>query len=185
MTLAVNIELPWWGGEMCRIVSGVTSYLVITLYVDDLTPRTIYATYIIYIISCHLEGGVGIFSTVVVTLNHVSGSFNINHRGCLNNPVFSNVRLCAACWARFMSHHELCPISVSQPFSSLSSSLSLAERRHYHKITIPIFRHVLQNFAIPGCFPHILSHRYLFSLLSSGWFVIVVCNYHFIHGSIS
>ena len=39
----------------------------------------------------------------------------------------------------------------------------------------PIFRLVLQNFSIPGCFPYVLFYRYLFSLLSSGWFVIAVC----------
>ena len=49
------------------------------------------------------------------------------------------------------------------------------EEKHYQKITIPIFRDVLQNFAIPGYFPHILFYCYLFSLLSSGWFVIAVC----------
>ena len=45
-----------------------------------------------------------------------------HHRGCLNNPIFSNLGLCAACWAHFMCHHELWPTSVSHPFSSLNSS---------------------------------------------------------------
>ena len=35
--------------------------------------------------------------------------------------------------------------------------------------------HVLQYFAIPGCFPYILFYRYLFSWLSSGRFVFAVC----------
>ena len=64
--------------------------------------------------------------------------------------------------------------SMSHPFS-LNNTLGLAEGKHYLKITIPIFRLVLQNFALPGCFPCILFYRYLFSLLSSGWFVIAVC----------
>ena len=70
---------------------------------------------------------------------------------------------------------ELWSTSVSHPCSSLNSSLCLAGGKHYQKITIPIFRLVLQNFAIPGCFPYILFYRYLFSLLSSGWLVIAVC----------
>ena len=83
--------------------------------------------------------------------------------------------LCAACWAHFMCHHELWPTSLSHPFSSLNSSSGFARWKHYQNITIPIFRLVFQNFAIPGCFPYILFCPYLFSLLSSGWFVIAVC----------
>ena len=89
--------------------------------------------------------------------------------GCLNNAIFSNLGLCVACWARFMCYHELWPASVSHPFSSLNRSLGFARGKHYQKITTP----VLQNFAIPGCFPYIPFCRYLFSLLSSGWFVII------------
>ena len=87
----------------------------------------------------------------------------------------TNLGLCAACWACFMCHHELWPTSVSHPFSFLNSSLGLAGEKHYQKITIPILRPVLQNFPIPGYFPYILFYCYLFSLLSSGWFVIAVC----------
>ena len=122
--------------------------------------------------------GVGGFSKVVATFNHVGGSFNL----LLPPPgdvwiipsEFSNLRLCTACWARFMCHHELWPTSVSHPFS-LNSSCGFAGGKHYQKITIPIFRPVLQNFAIPGYFPYILFYHYLFSLPSSGWFVIAVC----------
>ena len=60
------------------------------------------------------------------------------HWGCLNNPIFLNLGLCAACWAYFMCHYELWPTSMSHPFSFLNSSLGLAGRNHYHKITIPI-----------------------------------------------
>ena len=67
------------------------------------------------------------------------------------------------------------PTSVSQPFSSLNSSLGFAGGKHHQKIIIPIFRLIFQNFAIPGCFPHIIFYCYIFSLLSSGWFVIAVC----------
>ena len=108
---------------------------------------------------------------------HESGMFFIygHHRGCLNNHIFSNLGLCAACWAHFMCHHELRPTSVSHPFFSFNSSLGFAGGKHDQKITIPIFILVLQNFAIPGCIPDILFYRYLFSLLSSAWFVIAVC----------
>ena len=97
------------------------------------------------------------------------------HRGWLNDPIFSNLGLCAACWAHLMCHHELWPTSINYPFSSLNSALGFAGGKHYQKIIIPIFRLVLQNFAIPGCFPYILFYRCLFSLLSSCWFVIAVC----------
>ena len=58
-----------------------------------------------------------------------------HHRGCLNNPISSNLGLCAACWAHFMCHYELWPTSAS-PFSFLNSSLGLAGGKHYQKITI-------------------------------------------------
>ena len=64
--------------------------------------------------------------------------------------------------------------SVGHPFSFLNSSRDLTGGKHYKKITIPIFRLVLQNFAIPCNFPYILFYRYLFSFRSSGWFVIAV-----------
>ena len=67
-----------------------------------------------------------------------------HHLGCLNYPIFSNLGLCAACWARFMCHIELRPTSVSHPFSSLYSSLSFTGGKHYLEITIPIFRLVVQ-----------------------------------------
>ena len=110
-----------------------------------------------------------------------------HHRGCLNNPIFSNLELCAVCWARFMSHHELRPTSVSPRFSSLNSSLGLAEGKHYLKIAISIFKTcwkfsssrllslysvLLLSFLL--CFHRILFCCYLFPFFS-GWFVIAVC----------
>ena len=83
-----------------------------------------------------------------------------------------------------MCHHELWPTSVSHPFSSLNSSLGFAGGKHYEKITIPIFRLVLQNFAILGCFPYIIFYPFfLFSILSSGWFVIAVCGFISVQGT--
>ena len=51
------------------------------------------------------------------------------------------------------------------------------EKKHYKKITIPIFRLVLQYCAPQLCVPYTLFYRYPFSLLSSGWFVISVCGF--------
>ena len=95
------------------------------------------------------------------------------HWRCVNNPIFSDLGWCAACWAHFMCPHELWPTSVSHPFSSLNS-LGLSGGKYYQKIIIPILRLILQNFAFPGCFSFILFYRYIFSLLSSGWVVVAV-----------
>ena len=51
---------------------------------------------------------------MVVTFNNVSKSFNLfkyHYRVCLNNPISSNLGLCAACWSCFMCHDELWPTS--------------------------------------------------------------------------
>ena len=117
--------------------------------------------------------GVGVFSELVATFSHVGGSFNQSMATIGVVWIFSNLRLCTACWARFMCHRELWPTSVSHPISSLNSSLGFAGEKLYQKISIPIFRLVLQIF--PCCFPYILFCSFLFSLLSSGWFVIAVC----------
>ena len=90
-----------------------------------------------------------------------------HHRGCLNNPIFSNLRLCVACWAHIMCHHKLWPISMSHPFSSLNTSFGLTGGKYYQKITIPIFRLILQNFAFPDGFLIFFFYSYLFSLISS------------------
>ena len=75
-----------------------------------------------------------------------------------------------------MCHHELWPTSVSHPFSFLNGSLGFAGGKYYQKIIIAIFRLVLQNFAIPGCFPYILFLSLSF-LLTFFWllFFIAVC----------
>ena len=41
----------------------------------------------------------------------------------------------------------------------------LAGGKHYPKITIPVFRVVLQKLALPDCFPYTLFYRYLLALL--------------------
>ena len=93
-----------------------------------------------------------------------------------STSIKNNIMLCAACWAHFTCHHELWLASVGHPLSFLNnSSWGLSGGKHYQNITIPIFRLVLQNFAIPGCVPYIPFYRYIFSLLSSGWFVVAVC----------
>ena len=94
---------------------------------------------------------------------------------CLNNPIFSNLGLCAACWAHFVCHHELRPTSVGPSFSFLNSVGGLTGGKHYQKIAIAIFRFGLPNFTIPGYFPYILFYSCLFSLVSYCSFVIAVC----------
>ena len=111
-------------------------------------------------------------STMWVGLLHFDG----HHRGGPNNPLFSNMGLCAACWAHFMCQHQLCQTSMSQHFSSLNSSLGFAGGKYHQKITFPIFKLVLQNFAFPSSFPYSMFYCCLIFLLSSGWVVIVVCD---------
>ena len=103
---------------------------------------------------------VGGFSKVVATFIHVGRSFN-NFMAltgwCLYNPIFSNLGLCAACWAHFMCRHELWSTSVSHLYSSLNTSLGLAAGKYHQKITIIILKLVPQHFALPGCFPYFLA----------------------------
>ena len=118
---------------------------------------------------------IGGFSKVVATFSRVGvslKSFYSHHLGCLNNPIMSNLGLCAVCWAHFMCHYKLWPTSVGHPFSFLNSSWGLTGGKHYQK---EVFRFVLQNFTIPAYFPYILFYSCLFSLLFSGWLVIAVC----------
>ena len=121
-----------------------------------------------------VDGGWGGFSTVVATFSHVGGSliFYSHHWGCLNNPVFSNLGLCAVCWAHLMCSHKLWSTSVGHPFSFLNSSLGLTWGKHYQKITIAIFRFVPQNFTIPGYF-FLLCYSFLWLsfILTFSWLV--------------
>ena len=89
----------------------------------------------------------------------------MDNLGYLNNPIFSNLGLCTAWWACFMCLHELWPKSVSHRFSSLNSSLGLTGGKCYQKITIPIFRLILQNFAFHMLLFH-MFFTYSFLLLS-------------------
>ena len=59
--------------------------------------------------------------------------------GCLNNPIFSNLRLSATFWAHFLCHRELRPTSVGHHFSFLNSSWGLTEGKHYYHVTFLIF----------------------------------------------
>ena len=129
-------------------------------------------------LSRHRWVGVEGFSLVVATFNHVGESFNLfmaNTGGVWIIPSFLIWGYVLSVEHIFMCHHELWPTSVGHPFSFLNSSWGLTGGKHYQKITIAIFRFVLQNFIIPGYFPYILFYSCLFSLLSSGWFVIAVC----------
>ena len=114
------------------------------------------------VVEVHWRGAQGwrSISWVVATFNHMGGSFNLSMAatgGVWIIPSFRIWGLCAACWAHFMCHHELWPTSVGHPFSFLNSPWGHTGGKHYQKITITIFRFVLQNFAILGYFSCILS----------------------------
>ena len=105
---------------------------------------------------------------ISLKLSCISKSVNGCHQGCLNNPIFANFGLCAACWTHFMCHHELWPSSGSHPFCFLNSSLGLDGEKHYQKITITVFRLVLQSLLFQVTFLIFFSTAIFFSLLSSG-----------------
>ena len=103
--------------------------------------------------TAEIKYAMGLYAVLLLELRHdiVGGSLNLfmaTTGDVLNNPIFSSLGLCAACWAHFMCHYKLWPSSVSHPFSFPNSSLGLAGGKYYLKITIPVFRVVLQNFAI-------------------------------------
>ena len=134
------------------------------------------------VVEVHWRGAQGwrSISWVVATFNHVGGSFNLSMAATGDVWIIPSFRI----WGYVLHvEHISCVImncgqlqwAIHDPFSFLNSSLGLAGEKHYQKITIPIFRLVLQNFTIPGYFPYILFYCYLFFLLSSGWFVIAVC----------
>ena len=86
-------------------------------------------------------------------------------------PFFFKFEVMSYMLKPFMCHHILWPTSVSHPFSSLNSSLSLDGGKHQQEITIPILRHFLQK----CCLSRLLSLYSLLSLffrLSSGWFLL-------------
>ena len=186
--LPCGVTKPQW-------VNGVISllHLPIHVFIDWSTwlCLLIYLSYtwlsqiMLCIVTLRWVGGGG-FSKVVATFNHVGGAFNLfmaTTGDVRIIPSFSNFRLCAAYWAHFMCHHELWLTSVSHLFSSLNSSSDSAGGKDYQKTTIPIFRLILQNFAIPGYFPYIIFYSCLFSLLSSAWFVIAVCGFISVQGT--
>ena len=67
------------------------------------------------------------------------------------------------------------PSHTHHHFSGTPSTLSIALRALLEESInkkITIFRRILQNFAFADYFSYIRFYRYLFSLFSSGWFVI-------------
>ena len=174
-------DLSWkWGTEMWLDVwlRNTTCYLIESIMIDitDISKQLFYKIMKImwYTPNPHgwgLGGG-------HLQPHNMGGSFNLfygHHQGCLNNPIFSNLGLCAVCWAHFICHHELWPTSVGSPFPFLNSSWGLTGGKHYQKITITIFKFVLQNFTIPGYFPYIIFYNCPFSLHPPDSFVIAVC----------
>ena len=109
--------------------------------------------------------GVGGFSKVVATFNHVGGSINLFMATIWDVWIIPSFQI----WD-YVLHVEYVSCVVMNcgqhqwviP-SPLNISLGFAGGKHCQKITIPIFRLVLQNFAIPGCFPYIFFSRAIFS----------------------
>ena len=101
---------------------------------------------------------------------------HFHHQGCRNNPIFSNLVLCAACWAHFICHHELWQTSVSHPFCFLNNSLGLMNENITREYKYLSLWSCFPNF----CFSRLLSvyvlcYSYYYSLLSSVWVINTAC----------
>ena len=81
------------------------------------------------------------------------------------------VGVCAACWTHFTCHHELWPISVSRPFSFLSSSLGLVTRKSLSLSIDLFFKSVLLLFEIAFLILCVILNI----SPSPGWVFIAVC----------
>ena len=120
----------------------------------------------------------GGFSKVVATFNHVGASFNLFMATTGDFWIIPSFRIWG--YGLHVEHISCVLTNCGQqqrviPFSFLNYSLGLTGGKYYHKITIPVFRVVLQNFAISCYFPYILFYSCILSLLSYGWFVIAEC----------
>ena len=153
-TLIITQLIDWFV-DMCEWTHKCFKWLteVRTVRTVSMREGTIYVTF-------SLSGWVGLrsFSEVVVTSNHVGVSFNLStyhHRGCLNHPIFSNLGLYTARWARFICHHELLLTSISHSISSLNSSLDFAEGNL--KITILSLDMFVKIFLFQVDFPILFS----------------------------
>ena len=132
------------------------------------------------VVEVHWRGAQGwrSISWVVATFNHVGGSFNLLMAATGDVWIIPSFRIWG--YVLHVEHISCVIMNCGQHQWAIPSLFSIAllallEKNITRKITIPIFRLVLQNFAIPGYFPYILFYCYLFSLPSSGWFVIAVC----------
>ena len=176
-----GVTMPQWvktfyvaNSQRASVVRMFDDFTVINvdnqLPTQNIVCRKHYAHWIIHVIHLSIRGwGLGAFlrwwppSAMWAGLLILYG----HNRWCLNNPIFSNLGLWAACSARFMCHHELWPTSVCHPFSSVNCSSGLTVGKYYQKITIPVFRLILPNFASPGWFSYILLSLYF--LLTFFW----------------
>ena len=126
--------------------------------------------------SCWLWAGVGGFSKVVATFNHVVGSFNLFMAATGDVWITSSFRI----WDYVLHvEHLSCVITNCGQHqwvipSPLNSSLGLTGGKHYQKITIPILDLFLKIYhsRVPSLYSFLLLS---FLLTFSGWFVIVVC----------
>ena len=100
------------------------------------------------------------FSKMVATFNHVGGSFNL-FIATGDIWIIPSFRI----WGYVHVEHISCVITNCGQHQWAIPSLRSCWRKHHHKITMPMFRFVLQNFALPGCFPYILFYCYPFFLI--------------------
>ena len=113
---------------------------------------------IIVMIACHyhlprISGSGGVFfSKVVAIFNHLGGSYTIfknDHRGCLNNPIFSNLGLYACCLLT-VEHFSCAITNCGRDKWVIPSPLSIVLRpKNYYLVHQQIF--------LPDCFHYIFS----------------------------
>ena len=83
----------------------------------------------------------------------------LHHQGCLNNPIFWNLGLYAACWAHFACHDELWATSMSHPSSLINRK------------TLPVkYYSYLWTSSSKFCSPTLLSLYSFLSLSFSPYF---------------
>ena len=86
-----------------------------------------------------------------------------HHGRCMNNPIFSILGLCAACWAHSITNCGQHQWAIPSLFSMAHEAI--LEKNITRKLLIAVFRIVLQYLNILGYFPYILFCRYIFFLL--------------------
>ena len=102
--------------------------------------------------------------------------FECHHKGCQNNPIISNLGLCATLW------HILCVIRNLGQYHWIILSLfsiilyAMLEKNITRKLLSLSLGFSPKILPFPWCFLYIQCYPYHFSLLHSGLVVIAVCD---------